>query len=140
MGFMKKLLGLSDLPPPNVVHVTDANFKTEVLKSKLPVLLDVWGPNCMPCKHLEPVISRLSQEYDGRVKVAELNAATAAKTAKKLRVRGTPTVIYFYKGQVRERVVGFRAGHYHKDYLDNELLPLIEPKTPSSSEADAPAA
>ena len=137
MGFMKKLLGLKDLPPPNVVHITDDNFKAEVLKSTIPVLLDVWGPNCMPCKHLEPVISRLSQEYAGRVKVAELNASEARKTAQKLKVRGTPTVLYFYQGRVRERVVGFRAGHYHMDYLDNELLPLAEPKGPATDPAPA---
>ncbi len=139
MGFMKKLLGLKELPPPNVVHIDDTNFKREVLKSKVPVLLDVWGPNCMPCKHLEPVVSRLSQEYAGRVKVAELDASRARRTAAKLKVRGTPTVLYFYRGRVMERVVGFKGSVYHKDYLDNELLPIAEPK-PEPGPVDAPAA
>lgn len=135
MGIINKLFGLKELPPPEVVHIDDANFKREVLKSKVPVLLDVWGPGCMPCKHLEPVVSRLSQEYAGRLKVAELDASQARRTAQKLKVRGTPTVLYFYKGRVMERIVGFKGSAYHKDYLDNELLPVAEPKT-----EDAPAA
>ena len=126
MGILKRMLGLKELPPPNVVSITDANFKREVLRSKVPVLLDVWGPGCTPCKHLEPVITRLSQEYAGRVKVAEVDASTARRTAARLKVRGTPTVLYFHRGREMERVVGFRGSVYHRDYLDNELLPMVE--------------
>lgn len=126
MGWFKKLLGL-DKPPVNVVSVTDSNFTAEVMKSDVPVLLDVWGPGCAPCARLAPVVMELSSKYAGRLKVAELNSADSPKTASRLHVMGTPTVIYFWQGKEQERIVGFRGQMYHEDYLENELLPAVEP-------------
>lgn len=121
MGWLTRFLGLEAVPH-SVVHVTDENYQREVLRSETPVLLDVWSDGCGPCKLLEPVVMDLSRQYQGRLKVAELNIAEGPKTARKLGVTGTPTVLYFKKGRVVERVVGYRAGHYHREYLDGELL------------------
>lgn len=121
MGLLGKLLGIA--PKKQPVHIDDSNFTMEVARSELPVLLDVWGPSCVHCQRLEPIIMELAAEYEGRVKIAEVNAAASPITMSKLGVRGTPTVIYFDRGKEVERVVGFRAGHYHRDFIDNELLP-----------------
>ena len=112
-------------------NTTDINA-IPVLKSltHLPVVLDVWSASCAPCKRLEPVMFNLAKEYQGQVKVAELNASRGPKSATKLRVMGTPTVIYFYKGKEKERIVGFRGQLYHEDYLENELLPTVEKDAP----------
>jgi thioredoxin 1 len=121
MGIFAKLFG----PPEEKVwpvHIDDNNFKAEVRRSSLPVVLDVWGPSCAPCKQLEPVIFRLARRYKGRVKVAEINAAAAPRTMQKLFVQGTPTVIYFKNGQEVERVVGLRGERYHEEVIENELL------------------
>ena len=131
MGILAKLFG----PPEEKVqpvHVDDANFAAEVRRSSLPVLLDVWGPSCAPCKQLEPIIFRLAKQYQGRVKVAEINAAAAPRTMQKLFVRGTPTVIYFKNGQEVERVVGLRGEHYHREFIDSELLAAAEQRASQS--------
>ena len=47
---------MSDL----VKQVTDATFESEVLKSSLPVLLDLWAPWCGPCKMLAPIIEEMA--------------------------------------------------------------------------------
>jgi thioredoxin-like negative regulator of GroEL len=120
MGFFSWLFGERREEAP-VVHVDDGNFDAEVLRSELPVMLDVWGPGCTPCQHLEPIVMRLATRYRGRVKVAELNAAENPRTAARLGVRGTPTVLYFRKGQVVERVVGFRGEAWHDDIVRNDL-------------------
>lgn len=121
MGILAKLFGPSE-PKLMPVHVDDSNFEAEVFRSELPVLLDVWGPDCAPCRQLESVVVRLANTYRGRVKVAELNAAASPRVVQRLGVRGTPTVIY-YRGRVEvARVVGFRGDLYHRDLIDNELL------------------
>jgi thioredoxin 1 len=117
MGWIKKILGISETPHVQPVSVNDDNFAAEVRKSEIPVLLDVWGPSCAPCKQLEPIIMNLASKYEGRVKVCEMNAAASPRTMAKLGVRGTPTVIYFNKANEVERVVGFRGQRYHEDTL-----------------------
>lgn len=128
MGFFSKLLGITPKKPP--VHVDDESFDAEVRRSPLPVLLDVWGPNCGPCKQLEPVVMQLAAEYEGRVKVCELNAAAAPRTAALLRVKGTPTVIYLRDGREVERVVGMRGSLYHEETIE-EVFGI--PKEPPAS-------
>ncbi len=120
MGFLAKLLGLGPQVLP--LHIDDSNFEAEVLRASLPVMLDVWGPNCAPCKQLEPVVVSLTKRYEGRVRVAELNASQAPRAAQRLGVRGTPTVLYFRKGKEVERVVGFRGELYHDEIIQTELL------------------
>ena len=115
MGFFGKLFGLT--PEKIPVHIEDGTFQEEVVRSKVPVILDVWGPNCQPCKQLEPVIKSLAATYDGRIKVCEMNTMLGPRTAASLRVKGTPTVIYFKGGREVERVVGLRSSVYHEQTI-----------------------
>lgn len=99
------------------LHVNDATFDAEVLAADLPVLLDVWGPSCGPCKQLEPVIIDLAARYDGKVKVCELSAALSPRTVARLRVQATPTVLYFQGGKELERIHGFRSSVFHAETI-----------------------
>ncbi len=120
MGIISKIFGEKRKTQP--LSVTDENFGDEVLGSDLPVMLDIWGPSCAHCQRLEPIIMDLAAKYDGRVKVAEMNAAAAPRTAASLGVRGTPTVIYFRGGKEIERVTGFRGQLYHEEIIETEFL------------------
>jgi thioredoxin-like negative regulator of GroEL len=115
MSLLKKLFGLT--PTKRPLSVNDTNFEREVLASTLPVLLDVWGASCGPCKQLEPVIMDLAAHYDGRVKVCELSAQAAPRVAALLKVQATPTVLYFYEGKELERIHGFRSSLFHKQSI-----------------------
>jgi thioredoxin len=121
MGLLSKLFG-PRAPRVQPTHVTDANFGAEVLRSDLPVVVDVWGPGCGPCQMMEPIIMDLATAYAGRVKVAELNAAEAGRTAARHGVMGTPTVLFFKKGREVERVTGFVGARYLREIVDSELL------------------
>jgi thioredoxin 1 len=71
---------------------------------------------------LESIIMDLASAYDGRVKVAELNAAEASGTAARYGVMGTPTVLFFKRGREVERAVGFVGARYLREIIDTELL------------------
>ena len=123
MGWIRKLFALKDKVQP--LTVNDENFKAEVLDSEIPVLLDIWTPSCVHCDRLVPIVVGLATKYQGKLKVAEINGAEAPQVMSSLKVRSTPTVIYFVDGREFERVIGFRGSLYHQDLIENELLPSV---------------
>ena len=90
----------------DVMSVSDENFDVEVLRSELPVLLDLWAPWCGPCKAIAPTVEALAGEYDGQLKVVKLNVDDNPKTPANYNVRGIPNLILFKGGEVQEQIVG----------------------------------
>ena len=124
MGLLRWLGLAAEEQEPVALH--DKNFHQEVMRSEVPVVVDIWSPGCSPCVALAPTIKRLAAKYDGEVKVCHLDASAAPKTTNRLRVRGTPTVLFFKRGRVVETVVGLRGQHYYEEIIDEDLLDLEE--------------
>ena len=51
----------------------EKNFKSEVLESDVPVMVDFWATWCMPCRMLGPVIEEIAAESEGAYKVGKVN-------------------------------------------------------------------
>ena len=88
------------------VHVTDENFKKEILESEIPCLVDFWAEWCGPCRRVAPIVEEIADEYRGKCKVAKLNVDDGQKTASSYGVMSIPTLMFFKDGQVLEQVVG----------------------------------
>ena len=94
------------MPGNNVIHVSDANFEQEVLKSPQPVLIDFWAPWCGPCKAIAPVIDELAGEYAGRLKVVKINVDDNPEVPARYGVRGIPNLLIIKAGEVKQQIVG----------------------------------
>ena len=102
----------------NIDEVTDQDFKTQVLESDVPVLVDFWAPWCGPCRAIAPVLEELSGEYDGRARIVKMNVDDHQNTAAAYGVRSIPNLILFKGGQVAGQVVGAVAKSKLTDTLD----------------------
>jgi len=103
------------------VAVTDKDFADEVLQSDTPVLVDFWAEWCGPCRVLGPVIESLSQEYDGKVKIAKVDVDSSQQVAMQYGIRSIPTVMLFDKGQIVDTIVGVRP----KSDYENSLKKVV---------------
>jgi len=90
----------------SLLHLTDSNFKKEVLESALPVLVDFWAPWCGPCKMVAPIIEELAKKYHGKVKFGKINIDENPKVATQYAVMSIPTIMLFSRGKVVNQVVG----------------------------------
>jgi len=100
------------------LEVTDDSFSNEVLNSELPVLVDFWAEWCGPCKMVSPIVEELSNEYNGKVKVAKLDVDSNPQTATNYGIRGIPTLLMFKDGAAVDQIVGAVPKNHIAERLD----------------------
>ncbi|MFO0686040.1 MAG: thioredoxin family protein [Sandaracinus sp.] len=120
MGLLDKLFGAAPKVLPTSVRDRDA-FEREVEKSETPVIVDVWGPACGPCKKMEPVLVDVATRYAGKVKVVEISTDAEPELLAELGVRATPTLIIYRSGEELGRSTGYRPGPWFDDMIAAEL-------------------
>jgi thioredoxin 1 len=105
----------------HIQYVTDANFKSDVLDSPIPVLVDYWAEWCGPCKMIAPILDEVARDYSGRLKVAKLNIDENPKTPGEYGIRGIPTLILFKGGNVEATKVGALSKSQLTAFIDSNL-------------------
>lgn len=89
-----------------LIDVTDQTFDAEVMKADVPVLIDMWAPWCGPCRMVEPVLKKLSEKYQGKVKFCRMNVDENQKTPSQYHVMSIPNMIFIKDGKVIDTAVG----------------------------------
>lgn len=105
----------------SLVHLSDANFKKEVLESDLPVLVDFSASWCGPCKVITPIVEELAGEYEGKFKICKLDIDEGQGTASTYGVMSVPTLIIFKNAKVSEQVVGALGKEQLKQKIEANL-------------------
>ena len=105
----------------NVLTLGDSNFEAEVLRSRVPVLVDFWATWCGPCRMIAPTVDALAGQYAGRVKVGRLDVDQSMATAVRCRVHAYPTLLLFQDGVVVGKIVGGAGKNEIAQMIDAHL-------------------
>ena len=104
-----------------VTYVTTENFKTEVLEANIPVLVDFTATWCVHCKEVDPIIESLMPEMSGRAKVFKLDIDESREIFTQYGLTGVPTVLFFNKGKVEDRIVSPQSRDVYVKYLEGMI-------------------
>jgi thioredoxin 1 len=104
-----------------IVHVSDASFDEEVLKSEVPVLVDFWAEWCGPCKMIAPVLDEIASEYEGKLKVCKVDVDANPDIPPKFGIRGIPTLIVFKNGNAEATKVGALSKSQLAEFVQEAL-------------------
>lgn len=85
---------------------TSENFEEEVLKSDVPVLVDMFATWCGPCKMMAPVVAQLAEEYKGSVKVGKLDIDQNVDIVAQYKIMSVPTFLVIKDGEVVKKLIG----------------------------------
>lgn len=99
--------------------ISDDNFKEEIARGLS--LVDFNAPWCAPCRMQEPILEKLSKQYQGRVRIAAMNIDENKNTAQLFGIRSIPTLIIFKKGKEIQRFVGLQSEGTLSDSLNQHL-------------------
>lgn len=90
----------------NTIELSDSEFKSQVLDSEEPVLVDFQTSTCAPCRAIAPLLETLGLKYKGKLKIVKIDCDDNQENAQTYGVRAFPTLLFFKKGKVIDQLVG----------------------------------
>lgn len=90
------------------VDATTDSFKSEVLESDKPVIVDFWAEWCGPCRNVAPILDEIASEYSQQLKVVKVNVDLEPQLAMDYQVTGIPLLGIFQDGKMVKQLVGAR--------------------------------
>ena len=122
---MSELLG-SGAGGPTTIDVTAADFEQAVVEESMsrPVIVDLWGPSCGPCRTLGPVLEKVVAEMGGRVLLAKINVEVEQQLAAAFGVSSIPAVIAIDQGRPVDQFVGALPEEQVREWV-SRLAPSV---------------
>lgn len=105
----------------SVEDITEATFDEKVMKSGMPVLVDVWATWCGPCRAFSPIFEELSSDYEGRVKFVKVDADANENLAAKYNITSIPSTLLIENGKLKAVSVGAVPKEALKKWIDKNL-------------------
>jgi thioredoxin len=90
----------------NLVWDYKKNPQEWVFKGDQPVIIDFYADWCRPCKMIAPIMTELSAEYKGKVRIYKVNTDEQRELAGLFNISSIPAVLYVPKNGKPQMSVG----------------------------------
>jgi len=88
------------------IELTTANFRRQVERNDIPVVVDFWAPWCGPCQMMAPHYAEAAKELEPNARLAKVNTDAEPNLGSEFGIRGIPTMILFKAGKEIARQSG----------------------------------
>ncbi|MGF1489964.1 MAG: thioredoxin-disulfide reductase [Prochloraceae cyanobacterium] len=79
------------------------------------------SPSCGPCRSLKPILSKVIDEYDGKIHFVEIDIEDDPEIAKQAGVVGTPTIQFFKDKEIVKELKGVKQKSEFRQVIDSYL-------------------
>jgi thioredoxin 1 len=102
-----------------ITHINTANeFDTFINNADKPVMVDFWATWCGPCRMMEPILDKFSDEKNDSVIVAKVDVDDVSDLAARYGISSIPTILTFKDGKLdNERIIGAVPGRVLEEKL-----------------------
>ena len=87
--------------------------------SKIPVIVNLYSPLCMPCQRMHPIMNQLATHFKTKVKFIKINISKNPAIAQKFWINSIPALIFIDEGKEIKKLIGARNFENLKELIQN---------------------
>lgn len=88
------------------LDLTTSQFQKKVLDNEQPTVVDIYTTRCPNCKVIEPIFEAAAEANKEKYTFYKLNASENMEIAKRYKVLGVPTLLFFKHGILVDKKTG----------------------------------
>jgi len=88
-----------------MLNITKDNFRSEVIESRVPVIVDWYASWCGSCKVISPLLDSIAEAMPG-CKFIKIDADEEHELCNEYGIRNLPTILIFKGGKMAGKIIG----------------------------------
>lgn len=105
----------------SIIQMNQDQFNNMVVNGTDAVLVEFWAPWCVYCRRIAPALEKVAQQYEGKIKVAQVNIDDEPVLAAQEQIEVIPTLIIYQNGQALGSIVAPESKARIDDFILENL-------------------